>query len=44
MKFPSVNEQMDIIKSSAVDVLPEDELVRKLENSIKNKKQLIIFM
>ncbi|MCB0703010.1 MAG: tyrosine--tRNA ligase [Candidatus Kapaibacterium sp.] len=42
MKFPSVNEQMDIIKSSAVDVLPEDELVRKLENSIKNKKQLII--
>lgn len=40
--FPSVNEQMDLIKLSAVDVLPEDELVRKIENSIKNKKQLII--
>jgi tyrosyl-tRNA synthetase len=40
--FPSVNEQMDIIKSSAVDVLPEDELVKKLELSIKNKKRLII--
>lgn len=40
--FPSVNEQMDIIKASAVDVLPEEELVRKLEKSIKNKKRLII--
>ena len=40
--FPSVNEQMDIIKSSAIDVLPEEELVRKLENSIKKNKQLII--
>lgn len=42
MNFPSVNEQMDIIKSSAIDVLPEDELIRKIENSIKNKKRLII--
>lgn len=40
--FPSVNEQMDIIKSSAIDVLPEEELVRKLEKSIKKNKQLII--
>lgn len=40
--FPSVNEQMDIIKQSTVDLLPEDELVQKLERSIKEKKQLTI--
>lgn len=40
--FPSVNEQMDLIRSGAVEVLPENELVEKIENSIKTKKQLII--
>lgn len=42
IKFPSVNEQMDAIKLSAVDVLPEEELVKKIENSIKKGEQLII--
>ena len=40
--FAPLNEQMDIIKSSAVDVLPEDELVKKIEKSLKNNKPLII--
>ncbi len=40
--FPSVNEQMDIIRDGAIEVLPEDELVRKIENSIKNNKPLNI--
>jgi tyrosyl-tRNA synthetase len=40
--FPSLNEQMDIIKSGVVELIPEDEMVRKIENSIKKNKQLII--
>ena len=42
MNFPSLNEQMDIIKQSAVDLLPEDELVMKIERSIKTKKPMKI--
>jgi tyrosyl-tRNA synthetase len=38
--FPPVNEQMDIIKSFAEEVFPEDELVLKLENSIKTNTPL----
>jgi tyrosyl-tRNA synthetase len=34
MSFPSLNEQLDIIRQHAVDVLPEDELARKIERSI----------
>lgn len=33
--FPSLNEQMDVIKQSVVDLLPEDELAQKIERSIK---------
>lgn len=33
---------MDIIRDGAIEVLPEDELVRKIENSIKNNKPLNI--
>lgn len=40
--FPSVNEQMDVIRSGAVDVLPEDELIKKIENSIQKNKPLIV--
>jgi tyrosyl-tRNA synthetase len=40
--FPSINEQMDVIRSGAIEVLPEDELVQKIENSIKNKQPLKI--
>ena len=42
MSFPSVNEQMDLIKRGTVEILPEEDLVRKLEKSIKENKPLII--
>jgi tyrosyl-tRNA synthetase len=40
--FPSINEQLDLIKSGAIEIIPEEELIRKLEKSIKTNKQLII--
>ena len=42
MSFPSLNEQMDVIRRGTVDLLPEDELVKKLEKSIKEDTPLII--
>lgn len=42
VKFPSVNEQMDLIKRGAVEIIPEDELVQKIEKSIKTGKPLNI--
>jgi tyrosyl-tRNA synthetase len=32
--FPTVNEQMDLIRRSAEEIIPEEELARKLERSI----------
>ncbi|MFW6232813.1 MAG: tyrosine--tRNA ligase, partial [Bacteroidota bacterium] len=40
--FPTVNEQMDLIRSGAVEVLPEEELVKKIERSIKDNQPLNI--
>lgn len=40
--FPSVNEQMDLIKSGVIELLPEDEMVKKIEKSINNNKPLRI--
>jgi len=40
--FPSVNEQMDVIRQGVVDLLPEDELVKKIEKSIAKNKPLIV--
>lgn len=40
--FPAVNEQMDVIKRGVEEIIPEEELVQKLENSIKNGKPLLI--
>jgi tyrosyl-tRNA synthetase len=37
-----VKDQLEIIKRGAVEVIPEDELVRKLERSVKTRKPLII--
>jgi tyrosyl-tRNA synthetase len=42
MSFPPLNEQMDIIRRGTVDLLPEEELVKKLEKSIKRNKPLTI--
>lgn len=38
----NLNEQMDVIRKGTVEIIPEDELVRKLEHSIKTKKPLNI--
>ncbi|MCH7504302.1 tyrosine--tRNA ligase [PVC group bacterium] len=38
----SVQKQFDLIKRGCVEIIPEDELVRKLERSIKAKKPLIV--
>jgi tyrosyl-tRNA synthetase len=42
MAFPSLNEQMDIIRRGTVELLPEDELVQKLEKALKSNRPLII--
>ena len=40
--FAPLNEQMDIIREHVIDLLPEEELVRKIERSIKKNTPLII--
>ena len=40
--FPSLNEQMDIIRSGVKEIIPETELVKKIEKSIANKEPLKI--
>jgi len=42
MTFPSVNEQMDLIRRGTVEILPEDELVKKIERSLRKNQPLII--
>jgi tyrosyl-tRNA synthetase len=42
IKFPPVNEQMDLIKRGAVEIIPEEELVQKLDRSFKDGKRLNI--
>ncbi len=34
-KFPPLNEQMDIIRRGASEIIPEEELEEKIVNSIK---------
>lgn len=38
--FPTLNEQMDIIRIGTSEIIPEDELVKKIETSLKEKKPL----
>jgi tyrosyl-tRNA synthetase len=40
--FPPLNEQMDLIRRGASEIIPEEELVRKIEKSLASGKQLII--
>lgn len=42
MSFRTVKEQLDLIKRNTVEIIPEDELVKKLEKSIKENKPLRI--
>ena len=39
MNFPSLNEQMDLIRTGTEEIIPEEELVKKIEKSIS--RQLI---
>ena len=41
MKFPSINEQMDLIRRGVEEILPEEDLEKKLERSLKNNEPLI---
>lgn len=40
--FPPVNEQMDLIRRGALEIVPEDALVRKLERSLRDGKPLVV--
>lgn len=40
--FPTVKEQIDLIKRRTVEIIPEDELVKKLEKSQKENKPLVV--
>jgi len=40
--FPSLNEQLDVIRRGTVEILPEEELISKIENSLKNGQPLNI--
>ena len=42
LTFPPLNEQMDLIRLGAEEIISEEELVRKLERSAKLGKPLII--
>jgi tyrosyl-tRNA synthetase len=40
--FPAVKEQIELIKKNTVEIIPEAELTRKLEKSLKENKPLVI--
>ncbi len=40
--FAPLKEQLDIIREGTVEIIPEDELVKKIEKSIKENKPLNI--
>lgn len=40
--FPPLNEQMDVITRGVFEIIPEDDLVKKLERSIATNSPLII--
>ena len=42
MAFPSLNEQMDLIKRGVSEIIPEADLVQKIERSLKTNKPLKI--
>ncbi len=42
IKFPSVKEQMEIIKRGTSEIIPEKELIKKLQKSFESGKPLNI--
>lgn len=41
-QFPSINEQMDLIRRGVSDLIPEEELVKKLERSKATGKPIVV--
>ena len=42
MIFPPLNEQLDIIRRGVSEIIPEEDLVKKIEKSLKTKKPLTV--
>ncbi|MEJ2104025.1 MAG: tyrosine--tRNA ligase [Ignavibacteriaceae bacterium] len=42
LSFPPISEQMDLIKRGTSEIIPEEELVKKLERSLREGKPLNI--
>lgn len=42
MPFPTVEEQMQVLRRGAYEIIPEEELEKKIKQSIKENKPLII--
>lgn len=42
MAFPTLNEQIDLIRRNTVEIIPEEDLAKKIEKSIKDNKPLRI--
>lgn len=42
LKFPSINEQMDLIRRGVSEIIPEEELVKKLERSRSTGKPIVV--
>ena len=42
MKFPPVNEQMDLLLTGVAEIIPQEELEAKLQESLRNGKPLRI--
>ena len=40
--FPALNEQMDLIKRGTFEIIPEEDLVKKIEKSLKENKKIKI--
>ena len=42
IKFPPLHEQMDEIRRGALEIVPEEELARKLERSLRSGQPLLV--
>ena len=40
--FPPLKEQLDLIKRGTSEIIPEEELVQKLEKSIKEGRCILL--
>ena len=42
MSFPSINKQLTLIQQGTEEIIPEDELLDKLEQSRKNAQPQVV--